>query len=85
MDDVIREALRISRRRRIILHAPVALMKILTAPLTILPSPPMSPAAIDFVVQSAPVDTTRLKECLPRQLRSVREGLATYLAPTTRD
>jgi NADH dehydrogenase len=82
MDDVIREALHVSRRRRIIVHTPVTIMKILTAPLAILPSPPMSPSAIDFVVQSAPVDTTRLNECLPRRLRPVREGLATYLAPS---
>jgi NADH dehydrogenase len=81
MDEVIHEALRALRQRRPILHAPVALMKAATAPLTLLPSPPMTPSAIDFVVQSAPVDTTLLSERLPRRLTPVSEALASYLAP----
>jgi uncharacterized protein YbjT (DUF2867 family) len=81
MDEIIREALRTMHRRRPILHAPVFLMKIATAPLTLLPSPPMTPAAIDFVVQSAPVDTTLLSQRLPRRLMPLAEALATYLTP----
>ena len=80
MDEVIRTALRIMGRRRFILHSPVALMKLLTAPLTLLPSPPMTPGAIDFIVQSAPVDTGPLQVRLPRQLLPLSEALATYLA-----
>jgi len=81
MDEIIRTALRVLGRRRPILHAPVALMKVLTAPLTLLPSPPMTPAAIDFIVQSAQVDTGPLQERLPRPLLSLSEALATYLGP----
>jgi NADH dehydrogenase len=81
MDEIIRTALRVLRRRRPILHAPVILMKVLTAPLTLLPSPPMTPAAIDFVVQAAPVDTGPLHATLPRRLLPLPEALATYLAP----
>jgi len=81
MDEIIRVALGVLRRRRPILHAPVVLMKVLTAPLTLLPSPPMTPAAIDFVVQSAQVDTGPLQERLPRPLLSLHTALATYLAP----
>jgi uncharacterized protein YbjT (DUF2867 family) len=79
MDEVIREGLRILGRRRPILHAPVMLMKLATAPLTLLPSPPMTPSAIDFVVASAPVDTRELRERLPRRLLPLSEGLASYL------
>ena len=75
MDEIIRTALRVLGRRRPILHAPVVLMKVLTAPLTLLPSPPMTPAAIDFVVQSAQVDTGPLQERLPRPPPSL-EALA---------
>jgi len=82
MDEVIRVALRVLGRRRPILHAPVVLMKIATAPLTLLPSPPMRPSAIEFVVQSAPVDTGPLHERLPRRLLSLSEALPTYLAPS---
>jgi uncharacterized protein YbjT (DUF2867 family) len=81
MDAVVREALRIQGRRRLILHAPVGLMKLLTRPLTLLPSPPMTPDAIDFVVQSAQVDTGPLTAALPRRLTPLAEGLASYLAP----
>ena len=81
MDEIIRTALRVLGRRRPILHAPVVLMKVMTAPLTLLPSPPMTPAAIDFVVQSAEVDTGPLRERLPRPLLSLSEALATYLGP----
>jgi len=81
MDEVIREALRILHKRRPIIHAPVVLMKLFTRPLTLLPSPPMTPDAIDFVVQSAPVDTAPLTAMLPRHLTPLAEGLASYLAP----
>jgi NADH dehydrogenase len=80
MDEIIRTALRTMGRRRAILHAPVVLMKIATAPLTLLPSPPMRPSAIDFVVQSAQVDTGPLHATLPRRLTPLAEALATYLS-----
>ena len=81
MDDVIWLALNMMERRRYIVHAPMRLMKVLTRPLTLLPSPPMTPSAIDFVVQSAQVDTAPLALVLPRKLRTVKEGVASYLAP----
>jgi NADH dehydrogenase len=84
MDAVVREALRIQGRRRLILHAPARLMKLLTRPLTLLPSPPMTPDAIDFVVQSAQVDTAPLTAALPRRLTTLAEGLSSYLGPKRR-
>jgi uncharacterized protein YbjT (DUF2867 family) len=79
MDEIIRVALRVLGRRRPILHTPVILMKIMTAPLTLLPSPPMTPGAIDFVIQSAQVDTAPLHEKLSRRLSPLAEALSTYL------
>jgi uncharacterized protein YbjT (DUF2867 family) len=81
MDDVIREALRVSHKRRPIIHAPASLMKLAVRPLLILPVPPMTPDAIDFVVQSAPVDTGPLTRALPLRMTPLAEGLATYMAP----
>ncbi len=81
MDEIIRTALRVMHRRRPILHAPVVLMKIAAAPLTLLPSPPMTPDAVDFVVQAALVDTGPLHERLPRRLLPLPEALETYLRP----
>jgi NADH dehydrogenase len=79
MDDIIRVALRVLGRRRPILHTPVFLMKLMTAPLTLLPTPPMTPGAIDFIVQSAEVDTAPLTKILPRRLMPLAEALGTYL------
>jgi uncharacterized protein YbjT (DUF2867 family) len=79
MDDVIRAALRTMGRHRVILHAPVGLMKLAARPLTLLPSPPLTPDAVDFVVQSAEVDTGPLRAALPTKLTPLAEGLATYL------
>jgi NADH dehydrogenase len=79
MDDNIRVALRVLGRRRPILHTPVFLMKMMTAPLTLLPTPPMTPGAIDFIVQSARVDTGPLSRVLPRRLMPLAEALGTYL------
>jgi uncharacterized protein YbjT (DUF2867 family) len=79
MDDIVRAALRVSGRRRLILHAPARPMKLLVRPLMLLPSPPLTPDAIDFIVGSAPVDTGPLSRALPRQLTPLAAGLATYL------
>jgi uncharacterized protein YbjT (DUF2867 family) len=79
MDEVIRRALHAAHRRRMILHAPVGLVKLMVRPLTLLPSPPMTPDAVDFIVQSAPVDTTALHALLPRPLTPLSEALARYL------
>lgn len=81
MDEVLRRALRVTGHRRPILHAPVTLVKLMVRPLTLLPSPPMTPGAVDFIVQSAPVDTTALKATFPRRLTPLDEALATYLGP----
>ncbi len=79
MDQVIRQALHVLRRRRPILHAPAGLMKLLVRPLTLLPSPPLTPDAIDFIVGAAQVDPGPLAAALPRRLTPLAEGLATYL------
>jgi hypothetical protein len=85
MDQVIRDALRILRRRRPILHFPVGLMRLAVRPLTLLPAPPMTPDAIDFIVESVPVDAGPLTAILPLRLTPLHEGLASYLAPRERD
>lgn len=81
MDEIVREALRVSGRRRAILHAPAALMRLAARPLTLLPAPPLTPDAVDFITASAEVDTRGLAACLPRPLTPLSDALATYLAP----
>jgi NADH dehydrogenase len=85
MREVIARALRVAGRRRAILPGPAPLLKLATAPLTLLPSPPLTPSAIDFINQPATVDTAALLARMPRTLTTLEDGLATYLAGSRAD
>ena len=80
IDEVIRTALEVAGRRRPILHQPAALGKLLATFLQLLPGPPLTPDAIDFITHEAVADNSRLDSAFggPR-LTPLREGLATYL------
>ena len=54
-------------------------MKILTIPLTVLPNPPMSPSAVDFVTQSVEMDPKPAMEYLGLTFRRLEDGLRDYL------
>ncbi len=81
MREVIGEALRAARLRRPIVPGPAPLIKLGVAPLTLLPEPPLTPDAVDFINQPATVDISPLLERMPRRLTPLREGLATYVGP----
>ncbi len=80
MRAIIARALRIAGIRRPILPAPAPLLKLVTQPLRLLPTPPLTPDAIDFINAPATVDLGPLLERMPRRLTSLDEGLASYLA-----
>jgi uncharacterized protein YbjT (DUF2867 family)/ligand-binding SRPBCC domain-containing protein len=81
MRDVIGRALKTAGIRRPIIPGPTPLIKLMALPLTLLPQPPLTPAAVDFVNQPATVDLAPLLERMPRRLTPLDEGLARYLAP----
>ena len=81
MREVIAHALRIAGLRRPIIPGPAALIRLGAAPLTLLPSPPLTPDAVDFINQPATVDLGPLLARMPRRLTPLDEGLATYLGP----
>jgi uncharacterized protein YbjT (DUF2867 family)/ligand-binding SRPBCC domain-containing protein len=78
---IIAHALRAARIRVPIIPGPAPLIKLAVAPLVLLPAPPMTPDAIDFVNQPAEVDIAPLLERMPRHLTKLDDGLATYLPP----
>ncbi len=80
MDAVIRTMLKVVGKRRLIVPVPVILPKLATAPLTLLPSPPMTPAGIEFAVQDGLVDTRSLEADLDIHPVPLEEGLSTYLS-----
>ena len=57
-----------------------AIGKVLGGVASMLPSPPLTPDAIDFITQPAVADNTRLLEVLRPELTPLREGLGTYLS-----
>ncbi len=83
MREVIDHALRVAELRRPILPGPTPLIKLGALPLTLLPKPPLTPDAVDFINQPAVVDTTSLEERMPRRLTPLDEGLAAYLSPAS--
>ncbi len=79
MDAVLKAALAAMGKRRPILHQPVLLGKAIGRLASILPAPPLSADAIDFITAPAVADNARLIETLAPMLTPLREGLATYL------
>jgi len=85
MRDIIRTALRVAGLRRPIVPGPTPLIKLAAIPLSWLPTPILTPDAVDFINQPAVVDLEPLLERMPRRLTPLEEGLLTYLAPPSGD
>ncbi len=79
MDEVLQTALDVAGKKRGILHQPVFAGKALGALASVLPSPPLSVDAIEFIVQPAVADNSNLERVLHPKLTPLREGLAAYL------
>ncbi|QFG04250.1 complex I NDUFA9 subunit family protein [Tepidiforma bonchosmolovskayae] len=79
MDDVIRTALRVSGRRRFLLHSPKPVMKLVASVAQFAPGRPLTPDAIDFITMDGVADTAALREVFGLRLTPLEEGLAAYL------
>jgi uncharacterized protein YbjT (DUF2867 family) len=79
MDDVIKTMLDVMGKRRLVVPIPVPLAKMGTAPLVLLPKPPMTPNGIEFAVQDGVVDAGEMEKVLDVHPVELRDGLATYL------
>ena len=81
MRQIIARALEVAGVHRPILPGPTPLIKLAAWPLRLLPTPPLTPDAVDFINAPAVVDTGPLLAALPRRLTPLAEGLETYLRP----
>jgi hypothetical protein len=71
--------------RRPLVHLPPWMPKAVGYVAQLLPKPLLSPAAVDFLTGEAVATTGPLHTAFPElRLRSLREGLTTYLAPRGR-
>ena len=80
MRDVIRRAMRAAGIHRPVFPGPTPLIKLGAAMVSWLPSPPLTPDAVDFINQPATVDLKPLLARMPRRLTPLDEGLRSYLA-----
>jgi NADH dehydrogenase len=84
MDEIIHTMLRVMGRKawaRFLIHQPTWLMKALVAPLTLLPSPPISPQAIDFITGEVLVNNRNALATFGGSFASLEQGLKAYLTP----
>jgi NADH dehydrogenase len=79
MNDVVKTALEVKGKRRLLLHQPAVLGKAIGTLTSILPSPPLSADAVDFITEPATADNSTLMRVFNPRLTPLREGLATYL------
>jgi uncharacterized protein YbjT (DUF2867 family) len=79
MDEIIRTVQRVLGKRRPLLHHPARLMKLLVKPMALLPNPPLSPSAIDFVTTELEVDPRPAVEYFGFAFRKLEDGLREYL------
>ena len=79
MSDVVKTALRVGGRRRLLLPAPKFVMKALASVVQLLPGRPLTPDAVDFITMDALADPADMSEKLGLTPTPLREGLATYL------
>jgi uncharacterized protein YbjT (DUF2867 family) len=82
IDEVIHTLLDVMGLRRKLVHVPPWMPKAVGYVAQLLPRPPLSPAAVDFLTGEAVATTGALHTAFPElRLRSLREALAMYLAP----
>jgi uncharacterized protein YbjT (DUF2867 family) len=79
MNDVLGTMMEVRGRTKPLVHFPVVLPKLAGALLQVLPKPPLSPDAVDFLIGDALADNGPLLGAFDIELTPLREGLATYL------
>jgi hypothetical protein len=79
MSEVVKTALRVAGKRRLLLPAPKFVMRAAAALLQFAPGRPLTPDAVDFICQDAIADNGDVEHRLGIRLTPLAEGLATYL------
>ncbi len=78
MHEVVRTLMNVLGKRRLLVPLPKPIAKLATAPLTVLPNPPLTPRAVDFATGDAIVDDASLREVLGLHPTPLAEGLTRY-------
>jgi NADH dehydrogenase len=81
MNDVLRTMMEVRGKRKPLVHVPAFLPKLAGFLAQVLPKPPLTPDAVDFLLEDAVADVEPLRRAFRIGLTPLREGLATYLSP----
>ena len=84
MDEILGRVQKVLGTHRLLVHQPAALVKLAAAPLRLLPSPPLTPEAVDFVLQEAHVDPKPAERVFDITFTPLEKGLQ-YLTADTRN
>jgi uncharacterized protein YbjT (DUF2867 family) len=79
MTDVVRTALQVAGRKRLLLSSPKPVMKLVASVLQFAPGRPLTPDAVEFITGDALGDPAAIQRALGLRVTPLREGLATYL------
>jgi NADH dehydrogenase len=79
MAEVVRTALQVAGRKRLLLSSPKPVMKLVASVLQFAPGRPLTPDAVDFITGDALGDPAAIQRALGLRLTPLRKGLATYL------
>jgi uncharacterized protein YbjT (DUF2867 family) len=79
MKEIVRTALEVSGRRRFLLSAPKAVMKLGASILQFAPGRPLTPDAVEFITMDALADPTKAELTLGIKMTPLRDALAKYL------
>ena len=82
MDEIVARLQRVLGTNRPVVHQPRGLMKLAAIPMQLLPEPPLSPAAVDFILQEAHVDVEPAERVFGMKFRTLEEGIREYLGPS---
>jgi uncharacterized protein YbjT (DUF2867 family) len=84
MKEIVRIALEVSGRRRLMISAPKPVMRLAASVLQVAPGRPLTPDAVEFITEDALADPTKVELTLGIKMTPLRDALATYLAPRSR-
>jgi uncharacterized protein YbjT (DUF2867 family) len=79
MSEVVRTALEVSGRKRLLLSSPKPVMKLVASIIQFAPGKPLTPDAVDFITADAVAEGTAIRDKLGLTLTPLRDGLATYM------
>jgi len=80
MNEVLQITQRVLGKRRLFLHLPIGLVKAAAHLLGLLPNPPLTPGAVDFITMEALVDPQKAIETFGVESEPLEEGLRRYLS-----